>query len=364
MKNFFVNPDIRQAETLPASFYQDKEVFERLKERVFCRSWQFCGDTSLVPLTESVYPFEFMEGFVLEPMLLLKDKNNDLKCISNVCTHRGNILVDKPGKASQLVCAYHGRRFELNGRFKSMPEFKEAIDFPRPCDSLHEFRLLNWNGFLFTSIDPLFDFKEVTNLLDERIGFLPLDEFKLDQSRSRDYIVNSHWALYCDNYLEGFHIPFVHEGLNEVLDYGNYETLLYKNMSVQIGYTDKSEEIFDLPKSHPDYGSRVAAYYYWIFPNMMMNFYPWGLSVNIVKPINPNQTRVSFISYIYDASKLDVGAGAELHTVELEDERIVEAVHKGLNSRVYKTGRFSPNREMGVHHFHCLLAEWYNNQNA
>jgi len=362
MRRFYVDPDIRHAETLPSSFYQDEEVFESLIEKVFCRSWQWCGDASLVPMTGSVYPFEFLDGIIPEPMLLINNEGTDLKCISNVCTHRGNILVENPGNVKQLICGYHGRRFDMDGRFQSMPEFKEAIDFPRPCDSLPEFKLWNWNGFLFTAMDPLFDFLEIANVLDERLGFLPLDKFRLDKSLSQDYLVKCHWALYCDNYLEGFHIPFVHDGLNEVLDYGEYETLLYKYSNLQIGYATNSEELFELPEGHPDYGRQVAAYYYWIFPNMMFNFYPWGLSVNIVKPVSQNQTKVSFISYVYDESKLDRGAGAQLDTVELEDEEVVQAVHRGLKSRVYKTGRFSPSRETAVHHFHCLLSGWYNSQ--
>ena len=78
------------------------------------------------------------------------------------------------------------------------------------------------------------------------------------------------------------------------------------------------EEVFELPEGHPDFGKKVAAYYYWIFPNMMFNFYPWGLSINIVKPIDMNKTRVSFISYVYDETKLDKGAGAAIDKVELE----------------------------------------------
>lgn len=71
-----------------------------------------------------------------------------------------------------------------------------------------------------------------------------------------------------------------------------------------------------------------------------------------------NRTRVSFISYVYDESKLDLGAGALLDKVEREDEYVVEGVQKGLQSGVYRTGRFSPKMEKGVHHFHRLLAEF------
>ena len=180
----------------------------------------------------------------------------------------------------------------------------------------------------------------------------------LDNTISRDYLVHSHWALYCDNYLEGFHIPFVHEGLNKVLDYGNYRTEIYDHCNLQIGYTDDASEVFDLPKDHIDYGKNVAAYYYWVFPNMMFNFYPWGLSLNIVRPIDIQKTKVSFITYVYDKNKLDGGAGSNLDKVEREDEFVVENVQKGVRSSFYKAGRFSPKREKGVHHFHRLLSEF------
>ncbi|MDH3711488.1 MAG: hypothetical protein OER04_16460, partial [Cyclobacteriaceae bacterium] len=124
------------------------------------------------------------------------------------------------------------------------------------------------------------------------------------------------------------------------------------------GYADDASEVFELPEDHIDYGKNVAAYYYWVFPNMMFNFYPWGLSVNVVRPLALDRTRVSFITYVYDASKLDSGAGALLDKVEREDEFVVEGVQKGVRSRFYHTGRFSPTREQGVHHFHRLLAEF------
>ena len=90
----------------------------------------------------------------------------------------------------------------------------------------------------------------------------------------------------------------------------------------------------------------------------MFNFYPWGLSINIVRPLSPTQSKVSFVTYVFDASKREKGAGAALDKVEREDEFVVEAVQKGIRSRHYTTGRFSPTREKGVHHFHRLLAEF------
>ena len=357
---FFIDPDIKKAETLPASFYKDQSVFNAIKEDVFLKTWQWIGDESLVKLPQSVHPFVLLDGYLTEPMVLTKDDDDALHCLTNVCTHRGNVVALHPGKSRKLTCLYHGRRFNLQGDMEFMPEFSEAEDFPRPCDNLHKFPLKKWGPMLFAGLNPTFDFQQVIDKMNERIGFLPLDEFSYNESLSKDFLVHAHWALYCDNYLEGFHVPFVHEGLNAVLDYGSYKTEIYQYCNLQIGYTDQATEIFDLPEGHIDYGKRVAAYYYWVFPNMMFNFYPWGLSVNVVRPLDINRTKVSFLTYIYDPSKYDKGAGSSLEKVEREDEFVVEHVQKGVRSSFYKAGRFSPTREQGVHHFHRLLSEFLN----
>ncbi|GAB5398784.1 MAG: SRPBCC family protein [Aureisphaera sp.] len=357
---FQIHPDIAKAETLPASFYRDQEVFDAIKEKIFLKSWQWIGDENLVRLPQSVHPFVLLENYLTEPLLLTRNEDDAISCLTNVCTHRGNLVALHPGKSKRLICMYHGRRFDLNGKFESMPEFDEAEDFPRPCDHLHKFPLEKWGPLLFVGLNTDIDFSLIIAKMKERVGFLPLEEFSFNEVLSKDFLVHAHWALYCDNYLEGFHIPFVHEDLNKALDYGSYTTEVYEYCNLQIGYTDEATEVFDLPEGHIDYGKNVAAYYYWVFPNMMFNFYPWGLSINVVKPIDISRTKVSFISYVYDPSKLDNGAGSALEKVEREDEFVVENVQKGVNSTFYKAGRFSPTREKGVHHFHRLLADFLN----
>jgi len=89
----------------------------------------------------------------------------------------------------------------------------------------------------------------------------------------------------------------------------------------------------------------------------MLNFYPWGLSVNVVQPQGPSRTRVVFRSYVGNAALLGGGAGGALHQVEMEDEAVVLTVQRGIRSRLYRHGRYSPSREQGVHHFHRLLCE-------
>ena len=117
-----------------------------------------------------------------------------------------------------------------------------------------------------------------------------------------------------------------------------------------------ADDVFDVPPGAPDHGLRIAAYYFWVYPNTMFNFYPWGVSVNVVCPLAIDLTRISYLAYVWDPARLDRGAGGALDRVEREDEVIVESVQRGVRSRLYHRGRYSPEREQGVHHFHRLLA--------
>lgn len=355
---FHIDPNIRKAGTLPSSFYRDKDILEECKEKIFAKSWHFIGDTDLIKAPGEVYPFNLLEGYLNEPLILTRDNEDVIHCLSNVCTHRGNLIVEAPCKLNSLKCRYHGRRFDLDGKFKSMPEFQECEDFPADKDNLSKVTFEVWNNLVFVSIDPSDSLDKYLKPIKDRLGWFPFSKLKFEPTRSRDYLVKANWALYCDNYLEGFHIPFVHSGLNAELDYGQYETEIFDLCNLQIGISDKGEDTFDIPKESPDNGKDVSAYYFWIFPNMMLNFYPWGLSVNIVKPIATDLTKVSFLTYVCDPDALDKGVGAGLDRVEREDEDIVEMVQKGINSRFYESGRYSPKMEKGVHHFHRMLEKY------
>jgi choline monooxygenase len=187
---------------------------------------------------------------------------------------------------------------------------------------------------------------------------LPFDELRHDPARDRDFEVGAHWALYVENYLEGLHIPFLHPALNQALDMERYSYHLGRYGNLQLALARDGEEAFEPPPESVERGQRVAAYYWWVFPNLMLNFYPWGLSLNLVQPLAPDRTRVSFRGYVRDVDHLARGAGAGLDQVEREDEAAVESVQRGLRSRLYDRGRYSPSHERGVHHFHRLLCEF------
>ncbi|OCH97606.1 choline monooxygenase [Legionella jamestowniensis] len=360
MKSLFVDPDIEKASTIPSEFYTSLDWYEHAKEKIFAQTWQFCLSTEALRLSGQLVPSTLLPGFLDEPLLFVRDEENLLHCFSNVCTHRGNLLVDAPCTGNKIKCAYHGRRFSLCGQFLHMPEFEKTENFPSEKDNLPRIPFDCLDPFIFASLSPRIPFHDVFAEIKERLFWFPMEKMRLDSNRSREYLVKAHWALYCENYLEALHIPFVHHSLRKVIDCSTYTTELYRYCNLQLALANHGEESFNLPGDAQDYGKQVAAYYYWIFPNTMLNFYPWGCSVNVVKPLGPELTKVSFLTYVLDETKLGKGAGGDLDKVEREDEAVVESVQRGIRSRFYDTGRFSPTKEQGTHHFQRLLCEFLN----
>jgi choline monooxygenase len=176
MPRFTIDPNIAIARTPHTDLYTDPQLFEHTKERLFASSWQFIGDTELTPAPGDVYPFTLLEKMLDEPLVLVSDEGGALRLLSNVCTHRGNLVVNEPCRLGQLRCRYHGRMFNLDGSFRSMPEFKEVLNFPTPADDLHRLPLARWGKWLFTSLGT----SPYTNFwgdIMQRLHWLPLDRY-------------------------------------------------------------------------------------------------------------------------------------------------------------------------------------------
>ena len=105
------------------------------------------------------------------------------------------------------------------------------------------------------------------------------------------------------------------------------------------------------------------ALYFWVFPNLMLNFYPDNLQINLIVPLSEDRTLTIFEWYFHDArsdktrERMRKAIGFS-ETVQQEDMTICEAVQRGLRSSTYDRGRYSLKRENGVHHFHMLLGEF------
>jgi choline monooxygenase len=352
-----VDEDVARGSTLPREAYFDRAWQDALADRVLARAWHLVShDATAVTRPGRLTPVDLLPGCLDEPLLLSCDARGALHGLSNVCTHRGAVLVPAAAGAASITCGYHGRRFGLDGRFLSMPRCEGAKDFPSPADDLPRVALGRAGHFLFASLDPAVPFERwiaplASVLPDESAAWAH------DPASDRTYDVAAPWIAYVENYLEGFHVPFVHPGLAEALDPGAYDVVPLDVGVRQVGYAaDRAAPALDVAPGPRGADRAVAAAWLWLFPTTMFNVYPWGLSVNVVEPVAEGRTRVRFLSFVRDPSLRAAGAGGDLDGVEREDEAVVERVARGVRSRLYRRGRYAPSEEAGVHRFHRLLA--------
>jgi choline monooxygenase len=204
---FTVDPDVTRARTLPSAFYLDPAVHALTRERVFARTWQWLGELGDVDTPGSLAPREMLPGHLDEPLLLARDAAGELRCLSNVCTHRGNILVRDACRAEQIRCGYHSRRFDLGGRMTFMPGFEKAQDFPGPSDHLPRVALGEFAGQAFASLAPAAPFEAFFGDMVARLAWLPFGALRHDPARDRDFEVAAHWALYVETTSRGCTFP-------------------------------------------------------------------------------------------------------------------------------------------------------------
>ena len=338
---YYISNDISEAETMHSDFYTNEDLFKSSNKKIFSSSWKLVGHKTNFKC--STTPFTFLPE-ILPYELLLINQNDLYSCISNVCTHRGHILCNEEKNRKVLRCKYHARTFDFSGKIKSAPGFNNVKNFPLDTDNLALLDLIDWNGFLFVCLGDAIDIRSILNDMKSRIKQFPFDKLNFSSELSSVYTVDAHWAIYCENYLEGFHVPFVHKGLSSEINISSYKTEILDNGVLQ--YADNADE------------GDVYGYYYWVFPNIMFNFYNWGLSINIIEPITKDRTLVRFLSYPFIENNKTKKAIKDLVTVELEDQEVVSCVNRGIKSPFYRRGRYSHEHEKGVHYFHRLLTRY------
>jgi choline monooxygenase len=349
-----IDPDPRVALSPPGDFYTDARWFAWQRERLFARAWHFAPALAAPRVDGEVVPFSLLPGALDEPLIAARD-GALTRCLSNVCTHRAKVLVEARAVLPTIRCGYHGRRFGLDGRCRHAPGYDDI-----PCDGPSDDDLprvahASWGPLPFVSLAPEAPFDALFDDALARLAALPVARLVEDPGGTRSFNVRAHWALYVENYLEGLHVPFVHPGLREALTMGDYRTDPLRRAVLQVGVARPGDGALLPPDPlRPD--DRVAAYYLWLFPHTMLNFYPWGLSVNTVVPEGPDRTRIDYARWVWDPSRRGEGAGADLDGVEAEDAAVVESVQRGIGARTYRRGRYTPRWDDGVHAFHRMVA--------
>ena len=368
-----VDADIRRAETLPAAAFRDPGVLAQELETVFRRSWlllpEGSGDDPR-PLEEQVASRGARVPVSLNgrPLFLQRGWDDDeLRLFPNTCTHAWYPLVLGASRGPTLVCAQHGRKFDCTGRYVSQTGFpRDLPDFPRPCDHLASLGVASWRRMLFAHLGPADarSFAAAFAEIDASLAQLPVSGDRVPSCEVREIAGN--WKQHAWNYLDRFHIAFVHRppgGLADAIDLASYKTELYDDAVLQWVYAAKPEDGFDpahLPARFADpAGRRVFALWWFVWPNLTLNFYPWGLSVNCYQPIEgrPDATRFLWYQWAHDPAKHAQRDRRWLSSqVDAEDVDALAQVSRGLRSGFAPRGRFAPNDEQGPHWFHRKVA--------
>jgi choline monooxygenase len=353
LKAFDGSLPLARARTIPSAWYHDPEIYALECRRVFAGSWQLAAR-----LDQLQRPGDFVTAEVAgEPILGVRDDQGTLRAFHNVCRHRAAQVINLPeGHVTKLRCRYHGWTYDLQGRLRGTPEWDGVEDFSKECEGLVPLAVASCGPLVFvhegTPRQSLADFLAP---FPERTA-----EFQLDKLRfvaRRDYQIDCNWKVFVDNYQDGgYHVNTVHPGLAGALDYAHYRTENFPNSGVQISPIKPADDA-----TVGKVRTGTHAYYWWIFPNLMVNLYQGVMDTNLVLPLGPDRCRVLFDFYFAqtegaDNEKFIADSIAVAHQVQLEDIGVCREVQQGLHSNSYDTGRFSVKRESGGYHFHQLLA--------
>jgi choline monooxygenase len=354
-----VDSDIARAWTLPSYLYTEPDVFDAERERIFASSWQVVGHRDQV-----AHPGDyFTTELVGEPLLMVRGTDGKLRGFYNVCRHRAGPPAEGCGSRKLFRCGYHGWTYGLDGSLLSATEI-EGMEGFRPEDfALVPVRVEEWFNFIFVNLDgdarPL---RETLGELPTQAGKFQFEGMKLFERRT--YEMTCNWKTYVDNYLEGYHLPSVHPGLNRELDYNAYVVEPHAKPNAkyvrQFSPIRGAQPGDTAPRRYAESREDLTTDYFWIFPNWMLNCYPDNVSLNIVIPIAPERSLAIFEWYLPEKDHSSPAAKASVEfsdQIQIEDVRICETVQKNLRSRSYSRGRFSVKQEKGVHAFHRMYAE-------
>lgn len=355
LKSLEIDRDISRAWSIPAPFYVDPAIAELEKEKIFSRTWQVVGHRDQIANPGDYFTSE-LAG---EPLLMVRGAKGEIRGFYNVCRHRAGPPAEGCGSRKLFRCGYHGWTYGLDGKLISAPEFEGVQEFDPEEFTLAPIRTEEWSGLIFVNLDP--DAKSLGQSLGElpeqmrRFGF---EHMKLFERRTYDMKCN--WKTYVDNYLEGYHLPSVHPGLNRELDYNAYTVEPFERHIRQFSPIRGAQSGDTMPRRYQEARDDLTTDYYWIFPNWMLNCYPDNVSLNIVLPVGPERSLAIFEWYLPEKHLGNAAARDSVNfsdQIQVEDIAICEIVQKNLHSRSYQRGRYSVKQEKGVHAFHRMYAE-------
>ena len=362
---------IEAATGLANPFYVDSDLFEAEKRLVFWRGWAGIGFTQDVPEPGSAFPLTF-QG---QPLVMIRDREGELRVFHNVCRHRGMILVETPTTLRNVVrCPYHSWCYELNGRLRATPHVGGPGHNSHPCLERDQLGLIEVPsavllGTVFVNLDgKARPFRSHAAPLIERWDAFQHRTLHHGGAISTlEFDLQTNWKLAVENYCESYHLPWIHPGLNSyshLADHYNIVSFGHAGQGTDVYAPDlelAGKRLADFPNLPERWAS--AAEYVALFPNVLLGVHKDHVFSIVLLPQAADRT-LERIALFYANSSITADDHADLRQhhaarwreVFAEDVFVVEGMQRGRASLGFDGGRFSPVMDQATHAFHGWLA--------
>lgn len=365
-----IRQPVERATTLDPTAYRSMQFFEVEQDRVFGCAWVCVGYTSQVR--------EVGDTLVAtvggQPIAVTRDKQGQLRGFHNVCRHRGSQLIQASGRHHQFRCPYHSWVYSLDGSLASTPLFEPGLaadgTFRKDDYGLLPVRVDTWGCFVFVSLRPALPplATYLGDLLARYAGF-PLDA--LVPVRHKDYRIASNWKLVAENFLEYYHLPWVHPELTTVtaieMHRRNQGPGMYMSFFASPLARGATPIDADYLPAMPglDAVAATSGYFPLVFPNVAAFIMPHHVFSLVMTPAAPGETLESADLLVHPSVLAEPQIECKLDEifafydmVNLQDVRAVERVQVGIQSRAYRGGRMSYRFEEPLHRFQNMVADY------
>jgi phenylpropionate dioxygenase-like ring-hydroxylating dioxygenase large terminal subunit len=373
------------ASTLIPDAYTSPEFHALERDRIFARSW-----VPVCVTDEVAEPGAFVVADVAgRSLIVCKNRSGELRAHHNVCRHRGTrICAEERGRVERFFqCPYHAWAYDLDGACLGTPLFTPESGIPRDQQAafdmsdvrsfdkaehgLYPARVDSWGGIVFVCLDP-----EAPSLADE-LGDLPgrLAGYRLPEHRLLrrvEYEIAANWKLVAENFMEYYHLPWVHPGLVKVSPLKAHHR--WQGSGMYVGFCTSPiaantedggwQGIPALSTLGDD--DATSARFVWLFPSVAVNALPNHTFLLLTRPTAPTSTQE--VAYLLAHPESVAGAGDSLEPetetllafwdeVNREDIGIVERVQAGLADPAYTGGRMCYRFEESVHRFQNMVID-------
>ena len=373
-----VNNSIEKAHGLPNECYTSKDYTLIERKKLFEDKWIVVGVASSIPEIGDVKPIDIL-GM---PILILRNKQNEIKVFHNVCSHRGVKLVSKSGKINSLIrCPYHSWSYSLDGELMATPHIggmnkHSAEGFDKQKSNLKEIRSYIWLDLIMININQNeMSFEEYIKPLSDRWEkFWPIKDRELiHHSNDFGYFklnAKCNWKFAIENYCESYHLPWVHPGLNsysKIEDHYHIQGLPNRFAGQgTVVYNPRFKGKEKLP-SFPNWpkDKENIAEYVALFPNVMLGIHKDHYYAYWIEPINHEFTLEHMELYYVGEQAAQANKfklirkqnHKQWEDIQKEDVDIIQGMQNGRNSPSYNGGNFSPVMDNPTHHFHKWVAQ-------